>query len=200
VLNETLLGFLTRHARRCPPNATSVGHELDLAQLHTWGAAPAMVTARIDALWLHDGVLDCRDYKTGSPRYERVADDPAARLQVWLLARLADEMGVSVRLRYEHLVEGLEEDPEPFDPDADDIAQIQSDIGEVAAAIAVSEFPGVSDVYVCRRCAFQRACPDAALEEPEENDDLPDDFVLWAAGIPDSDAEPIADDPPSPAG
>ena len=99
-----------------------------------------MVTARIDAVWLHDGVLDCRDYKTGSPRYERVADDPAARLQVWLLARLADEMGVSVRLRYEHLVEGLEEDPEPFDPDADDIAQIQSDIGEVAAAIAVSEF------------------------------------------------------------
>lgn len=188
VLNETLLGFLNRHARRCPANATSVGHELDLAQLHTWGGVPAMVTARIDAVWLNGGVLDGRDYKTGSPRYERVADDPAARLQVWLLAQLADKMGVGVRLRYEHLVEGLEEDPEPFEPDAEDIAQIQSDIGEVAAAIAVSEFPGVSDVYVCRRCAFQRACPDAVLEEPEEDDDLPDDFVLWAAGIPDPDA------------
>ncbi len=170
-IDETLLGFLTRHARRCPRDATSIGHELDLAQLHTWGEVPAMVTARVDAVWLHDGILDCRDYKTGMPRGERVVDDPAARVQAWLLARLATQHGARLRLRYEHLVIGLDDDPEPFEPDGDDIADIQREIGEVAAAIAASAFRGVSDPLVCGRCAFNRACPDSLLSDLDEMDD-----------------------------
>lgn len=142
VVDETLLGFLTRHARRCPREATSIGHELELAQLHTWVEASAMVTARVDAVWLHDGILDCRDYKTGMPRGERVADDPAARVQAWLLVRLAGHHGARLRLRYEHLVDGVDDDPEPFEPDGDDIAAIQQEIGEVAAAMVSSDFSG----------------------------------------------------------
>jgi len=140
---------------------------MDLAELHTWGTVPAMVTARIDAVWLHDGILDCRDYKTGMPRAERVADVPAARVQVWLLSRLAAGRGVRDRLRYEHLVVGLDDDPEPFEPDQDDLAEIQKEIGEVAAAIATSDFSGVGDSTICRRCTFLSACPDAVDEEPE---------------------------------
>jgi len=165
LVDDTMLGFITRHALRCPPAATSVGHELDLAQLHTWGEVPVMVTARVDAVWQRDGLLDCRDYKTGRARVARVADDPAARLQAWLLARLAAARGLRLQLRYEHLVPGIDEDPEPFEPDAEDIANIEAEIGAVAAAIASSEFPGVSDSVVCRRCAFRHACPDAVLED-----------------------------------
>jgi len=167
-VDDTMLGFITRHARRCPPAATSVGHELDLAQLHTRGEVPVMVTARVDAVWQRDGLLDCRDYKTGRARVARVADDPAARLQAWLLARLAANWGLRLQLRYEHLVPGIDEDPEPFEPDAEDIANIEAEIGTVAAAIASSEFPGVSDSVVCRRCTFRHACPDAVLEDTDD--------------------------------
>ncbi len=181
IVDDTMLGFITRHARRCPPDASSVGHELDLAQLHSWGEVPVMVTARMDAVWQRDGLLDCRDYKTGMPRFERVADDPAARLQAWLLSRLAVERGLRLQLRYEHLVPGIDEDPEPFEPDDEDIANIEREIGEVAAAIATSEFVGVGDSVVCRRCTFRRACPDAVLEDPDD-EDLGDDFVLRTPG------------------
>jgi len=83
-------------------------------------------------------LLDCRDYKTGRPRVARVADDPAARLQAWLFARVAAERGLRLQLRYEHLVPGIDEDPVPFDPGAEDIAIIESEIGAVAAARAGS--------------------------------------------------------------
>lgn len=169
-VDDTMLGFITRHARRCPPSATSVGHELDLAQLHTWGEVPVMVTARVDAVWQRDGLLDCRDYKTGRARVARVADDPGARIQAWLLARLAAERGLRLQLRYEHLVPGIDEDPEPFEPDAEDIANIEEEIGEVAAAIASSEFHGISDPMVCRRCTFRHGCPDALLEDADDED------------------------------
>lgn len=163
--DATRLGFITRHARRCPLSARSVGHELDLAQLHTWGPVPVMVTARIDAVWEHNGILDCRDYKTGLPRVDRVADDPAARLQAWLLAPVAAARGLRLQLSYEHLAEDVDDDPEPFEPEDDDIADIRRWIGDIGSAIAASDFKGVSDSWSCERCTFRAACPDAVLEE-----------------------------------
>ncbi len=165
LLDESLLGYLRRHARRCPTSARSIGHEVDLAQLHTWGPVPVMVTARIDAMWEHNGTLLCRDYKTGMPWGDRVADDPAARLQAWLLAHHAAERGLHLELRYEHLAEGVDEDPEPFEPDEDDIAEIQYWIGQLGADIAQSDFAGVGEADICRRCVYRRACPDAVLED-----------------------------------
>ena len=52
-----------------------------------------MATARLDALWVHDGLLDARDYKTGQVWSDRVADDAQARLQAWVLAPLAEAHG-----------------------------------------------------------------------------------------------------------
>lgn len=164
-VDDSLTGFIARHARRCPQSATSVGHEIDLAQLHTWGEVPVMVTGRIDAAWEHNGILDCRDYKTGPPWAERVADIPAARLQAWLLAPIAAARGLRLRLRYEHLAEETDEDPEPFEPEEDDLAEIETWIGTIGADIAISDFRGVSEPLICRRCPFQRACPDAASND-----------------------------------
>jgi hypothetical protein len=147
--NDRMAGFLARHARRCPQSAISVGHELDLAQLHTWGEVPIMVTARIDAVWERNGILDCRDYKTGARRFERVGEDSAARLQAWLLAPLAATRGLRLRFSYEQLSEDVDEDPEPFEPEDEDIAEIRRWIGEVGADIAMSDFAGVSDAFVC---------------------------------------------------
>lgn len=178
VLDDRLMGFIGRHARRCPQSATSVGHELDLAQLHTRGEVPVMVTGRIDAVWEHNGVLDCRDYKTGVPRAERVADIPAARLQAWLLAPIAEARGLRLRLRYEHLAEFGDDDPEPLEPDDEDLAEIQGWIGDIGADIARSEFAGVGEAHVCRWCPFQRACPDAAFDDDGDDQDDTDGLVL----------------------
>lgn len=177
VVDEVVAGFITRHARRCPSTAVALGHELDLAQLHTWGNVPAMVTARIDALWIHDGVLDCRDYKTGPPWLDKVAEDPGARLQAWLLAPLAAERGLRLRLQYEHLAEGVEEDPEPFEPELEDVIAIRDELGVIASEISESDFGGVSDEAICRRCVYRFACPDAVLSDPDE-DETDDSFVI----------------------
>ena len=44
-----------------------------------------MATARIDAIWIHDGLLDARDYKTGKLWHTRVCDVPAAKVQAFVL-------------------------------------------------------------------------------------------------------------------
>ena len=63
-----------------------------------------MATARIDAIWVHDGLLDARDYKTGRCWHTRVCDVPAAKVQAFVLGRAANRhAGCELRLRYEYL-------------------------------------------------------------------------------------------------
>ena len=108
-----------------------------------------MATGRLDAVWQHDGLLEVRDYKTGSVVTERVADDPRARLQAWLAAPIADRLGLQLRIRYEHLAAEIVDDPEPFEPDADDLEAIDEELRVTAAAIqaaaAEHAFPGVAE-------------------------------------------------------
>ncbi len=115
---------ITRHAARCPSPSEALGHELDLARFAP--ARPALlsflVTARLDAVWTHDGLLDARDYKTGGVVTSRVADDPRAWLQAWVLAPEAQRRGLRLRLRYEHLATEIEEEPDPWEPDVDELA------------------------------------------------------------------------------
>jgi len=59
-------GMFARHATRCPSDSDRQKHEIDLARFHRQPAPMFMATARIDAIWVHDGILDARDYKTGS--------------------------------------------------------------------------------------------------------------------------------------
>lgn len=181
VLDETLLAHLERHAVRCPSNGSPAGSEIDLAELVSEGPNAVMVTARIDAIWSHDGVLDCRDYKVGLPFFDRVADDVRAQVQAVVLAPLAAKLGLRLRLRYEHLADGEFDDPEPWEPDEEEIAQARERLANFGHAIRQSDFAGVADPTECRRCPYWRACPDSAADEADE------DFVLTVLGENETD-------------
>jgi RecB family exonuclease len=157
------LGFLDRHARRCPRGAAAVGHERELAR--AWfGARPLlMVTGTIDAIWSHDTLLDARDYKCGMPQVASLRESAEARVQAWLLAPLAHELGLQLRLRHEHLSAEATEDPDPFEPDAEDLEEISAELVGLCAAIgAEREWRGASAEPVCRTCAYRSVCPDDA--------------------------------------
>jgi hypothetical protein len=122
-----------------------------------------MATARIDALWVHDGILDARDFKSGQVWSDRVADDKQARLQAWILAPLAQARGLRLRVSFEHLAPEVLDDPEPFEPDADDLQAIEDDVRrEVTEIRGTTEFVGISDREVCARCRYRSICPDSA--------------------------------------
>lgn len=159
-----VLGYVERHARRCPADATWSAHELDLARFHRMPPPMFMVTGRIDAVWIHDGIVDARDYKTGAaPSTDHVRDDLRARLQAWLLAARAARKGLRLRVRYEYLSAEIDEDPQPFEPDADDLAAIDEELRGVADQIwNEREFAGVADPEVCRWCRYRSICPASA--------------------------------------
>jgi hypothetical protein len=157
------LGFLERHARRCPRGAASVGQERELAR--AWfGARPAlMVTGTIDAIWSHGDLLDARDYKCGMPQVAALRESAEARVQAWLLAPVAEELGLQLRLRHEHLSPDATDDPDPYEPDAEDLQEISEELVGIAAAVgAEREWRGVSGEAVCRICSYRSVCPDDA--------------------------------------
>jgi hypothetical protein len=154
---------IERHVGRCPTPADALGHEVTLARFSPHPTLPFMATARFDALWVHDGVLDARDFKTGQVWTERVADDKQARLQAWILAPVAAARGLRLRVAFEHLATDVVDDPEPFEPDDEDVAAIEVELRrEVAEIRSTTEFPGVADPEVCRRCRYRSICPDSA--------------------------------------
>lgn len=176
--SERVRAELGDHARRCPLGARSYGHEITRARLHPrWPNFVA--SARIDAAWVHDGILDVRDYKTGGVATERVADDRRARLQAWVMAPVAAAEGLRLRIRYEQLAAEIVDDPEEWEPDDDDLAAITTELVDlVEAARAESAWTGVADPAVCGHCRYRSICPDSATPgEPgwPRVDDDPDD-------------------------
>lgn len=154
---------LTNHARRCPTDAVALGHEITRARFHRKPMPPFMATARLDALWQHDGILDARDYKTGQVWSEQLSLDRQARLQAWVLAPLAEQRGLRLRIAFEHLSPDVDEDPEPFEPDADDLAAIEEELRATVEAMRTeSDYRGVADSEVCRTCRYRSICPDSA--------------------------------------
>ena len=155
--------FVTRHAARCPDSAERSAHEVDRARFHRTPAPMFLATARIDAVWVHDGLLDARDYKTGAVRTERLADDPRARIQAWVLGRDARRTGLRLRLRYEHLQPEIPEDPEVFEPDEDDLDAITEELRAAVARLWGDDpWRGVTDPEVCGWCRFRSVCRDSA--------------------------------------
>jgi hypothetical protein len=170
-------GMVARHAQRCPSHSDRAAHEVDLARFHRQPVPMFMAMARIDAIWVHDGILDARDYKTGSRWYERVGDDPRARVQAFVLAQHADRQGLRLRLRYEHLAPEVDDDPDPYEPDEDDLTAVEEELRATAAQWwALEEWRGVHDTAVCQWCRFRSVCVDSAA--PGE----PDWPVLAIAG------------------
>lgn len=152
-------GYLARHATRCPGAGSSwSGHELTLARYHR--RPPRWVlTARIDAVWARGAFLEGRDYKTGRRRFDRVVDDLVGRLQVWLLAPLAAERGLRLRLSYEHLSLESPDDPDPYEPEDEDLVAIEDELCALAVEInAEIGFSGCGDAGTCRRCTYESIC------------------------------------------
>ena len=161
--NDTVASMVRNHAVRCPAPTKAIGHELDVVRVSRRG--PVWIgTGRLDAVWVHDGILDVRDYKTGARRDGLLAEDSRARLQAWLAAPLAPDH--RVRVRYEHLGDDGNTDPE-FEPDADDLAAIETDItakvAQIRDAASRETFVGVHEVETCRTCSFRSICPDSAV-------------------------------------
>ena len=127
--SEAVRELIARHAQRCPSAAADASaHEYELARFHRMPRPMFMATARIDALWVHDGLLDARDYKTGRLWHTRVCDVPAAKVQAYVLGRAAQRRGLRLRLRYEYLQPEIDEDPEPWEPDDDDLLAVEEEL------------------------------------------------------------------------
>ncbi len=163
--DEVTRGMIDRHVVRCPRAAQRQKHEVELARFYRQPPLMFMAHARIDAIWVHDGMLDARDYKTGARHVDRVVDDPAARVQAFVLAPHLPRVGATrLRLRYEHLAPEIDDDPEPFEPDADDLAAIADELARAVEQLWASdgEFPGVGDALICGSCGYRSICPDSA--------------------------------------
>jgi len=169
-----------RHVRRCPIGARAVGHEVDWVR--AYARPPVFVaTARLDAAWDHDGLLDVRDYKTGRVASHAVNEDPGARLQAWVAAPEAAARGLRLVVRYEHLAAEVVEDPEPWEPSDDDLAAIETELAATVHEMrAEREFCGVADPDVCAHCSYHAICDDSAA---------PPDDPAWPR--PDAAAEQV---------
>lgn len=161
----TVATMIRRHTARCPSPVPAVGHELEVVRLRR-GAPTWIGSGRLDAVWDRDSVLEVRDYKTGRVPDGDISADSRARLQAWLAEPLA--AGRQLRIRYEYL--GAEDDPEPFEPDADDLRAIEDHVSDVVTTIKAAagqgpagHFAGVADAEICRFCSYRSICPDSAV-------------------------------------
>jgi PD-(D/E)XK nuclease superfamily len=156
--------MIARHARRCPSAASDRGaHEQGLACFHRTPPPMFMATARIDAIWVHDGLLDARDYKTGGRFADRVADVNAAHVQAFVLGPAARARGLRLRLRYEYLQVEIDDDPEPWELDDDDLEAVEEELrAAVARMWQEDEWRGVADASLCGTCRYRSICRDSA--------------------------------------
>jgi RecB family exonuclease len=160
--DEAVRTMVDRHSQRCPRVFEAAHHETSRARYHHQPTPMFLASARIDAMWIHDGLLDVRDYKTGGRSVGELRDDVRAQLQAWVLAPAAAARGLRLRLRYEFLSPEIDEDPDPWEPDDDDLAALTERLRALAETIRRSEFAGVHEVEACRPCPFRSVCPDSA--------------------------------------
>ena len=156
--------MIARHAERCPSrSAESAAHEVDLARFHKLPPPMFMATARIDAVWIHDGLIDARDYKTGGKWVDAISEIDAAKVQAYVLAEHARARGLRLRLRYEYLQPEVDDDPEPWEIDDETRVAIEEELrAAVARMWEADDWRGVNDVEVCRTCRYRSICRDSA--------------------------------------
>ena len=101
-------------------------------------------------------------------------------MQAWVAAPLAADRGLRLRLRYEHLSEDVDEDPEAWEPDDEQLAAIGEELRLAVTTIhAEREWRGVRDEVVCARCDYRSICPDSGTASepqwPDVGDELSDE-------------------------
>jgi hypothetical protein len=154
--------FVERHASRCPAEVEGQAHEIDRVRFSR-SKPMFLATARIDAVWIHDGLLDVRDYKTGRLNVDHLADDPAACVQAWVMQRDAQRKGLRLQLRYEYLQPEIDEDPETWEPGDDDLDAIGDALrATVARMWNDDDWNGVADLDACGSCRYRSICRDSA--------------------------------------
>jgi hypothetical protein len=87
-------------------------------------------------------------------------------VQAWVLAPVAAERDLRLHVRYEHLAAEVDEDPEPWEPDADELAAVEERLRARVEAVhetdVAGEWRGVNDERVCAYCRYRSICPDSA--------------------------------------
>src|SRR5262249_49169826 len=142
--------MVARHADRCPSGAAErARHEVDIARFHKLPPPMFMATARIDAVWIHDGMVDARDYKTAGKWVDDISEIDAAKVQAYVLAARAQARGLRLRLRYEYLQPEVDDDPEPWEIDDETLGAIEEELrAAVERMWREDEWRGVNDVEV----------------------------------------------------
>lgn len=154
--------MLDRHRNRCPTSVDAGGHEVDHARYHHRPAPMFLASARIDAVWVHDGIYDIRDYKTGARPVGELCDDVRAQVQAWVFWPRAAARGLRLRIRYEYLAPEHDDDPDPWEPDADDLDDVGERLRARVEHIRRSDFTGIGDVTACAPCPYRSICPHSA--------------------------------------
>ena len=71
--------------------------------------------------------------------------------------------GLRLRLRYEYLQPEIDEDPEPWEPDADDLAAVEEELRSAVERMwELDDWVGVAEADVCGRCQYRSICRDSA--------------------------------------
>lgn len=156
--------MVARHADRCPSRASErAAHEVDIARFHRVPPPMFMATARIDAVWIHDGMVDARDYKTGGKWIDTVSEIKAAHVQAYVLAARAQASGLRLRLRYEYLQPEVDEDPDSWELDDETLEVIEEELRSAVERMWQEEdWRGVNDIETCRTCQYRSICRDSA--------------------------------------
>jgi hypothetical protein len=158
---DAMRSLIDQHRSRCPREVDEGQHDIARARYHHLPPPYFLATAELDAVWVHDGLFDIRDYKTGGSAPLELRDDERAKVQAWVWAPLAAKKRLRLRIRYEYLAAEVDE-PAPWEPDDDDLAGIESWLTALVADMRSSDYEGVADERHCRACGFRSICTDSA--------------------------------------
>src|SRR5262249_50658515 len=94
---------------------------------------------------------------------QQLSEDPRAQVQAWILGYDVERLGLRLRLRYEYLQPEADDDPDPWEPDVDDLHAIEDNLRAAVAGMGEEdEWKGENDPQTCGRCRYRSICRDSA--------------------------------------